>query len=421
MCRIEQFDVVYPNGIRERREQLNHCRLGTRSQPCRHAQVLNLGDRLAAASDLRPALQPRVVPIEPRRSESSRLRPSNINKLRGPIEGMTLNIKFWNPFSSKSKEKKEKTQYYSIRRTKKPEPRPAVIHHQPSISPSPKTHFVPSVRGESPVIIPFQPPDPVRKPRRSRPTPVVLHQSSEYGEDESPSPPEVNREHSRRTRSLSPISRYHVKKEIIREREFRQRERQEEIRREEREARERAERIATSERQQLEREEQSERQERLRQEHLETGRRQRLAIEREARRQEEEREQEEALIRQERETRHRRQVEERVRILQEQEDLERLRAANRRRQFREEQARRHREEEDERRRAADLRRIRDEQARRQFAEHERLARARHANIPRPPHHPVFVHQNGGHIDRGERVIRDAIREENLRQFERRGG
>lgn len=421
MCRIEQFDVVYPNGIRERREQLNHCRLGTRSQPCRHAQVLILGDRLAAASDLRPALQPRVVPIEPRRSESSRLRPSNINKLRGPIEGMTLNIKFWNPFSSKSKEKKEKTQYYSIRRTKKPEPRPAVIHHQPPISPSPKTHFVPSVRGESPVVIPFQPPDPVRKPRRSRPTPVVLHQSSE---DESPSPPEVNREHSRRTRSLSPISRYHVKKEIIRERELRQRERQEEIRREEREARERAERIATSERQQREREEQSERQERLRQEHLETGRRQRLAVEREARRQEEERERKEALIRQERETRHRRQVEERVRILQEQEDLERLRAADRRRQFREEQARRHREEEDERRRAADrdrVRRTRDEQARRQFAEHERLARARHANIPRRPHHPVFVHQNGGHIDRGERVIRNAIREENLRQFERRGG
>lgn len=415
MCRIERFGIIYPDGTRERREQVVHCRRGTHSQPCRHNEVVVLGDRLALASDLRPPMQPRIVPIEPRDFESSRIRPSSREKPRGPTEGMALNFKFWNPFSSKNKEKKEKTQYYIVRRTKKPEPRPAIIQHQPPIPPPPETHFVTPVRGESPVVIPIQPPDhyiphhnqnPEREPRRRRrPHPVVIHRSSEEeeDEDESPSPPEANREHGRRTRSLSPISRYEAEKEIIRQielrqRELRQRERQERVQREEREARERAENLERLERQR-EREEQIDRQERLGQERRETRQRQRLAVEREARRQQEEREREQ------------------LRILQEQEDRERLRAADR--------ARRHQEEEDnERRRAADrdrFRRLRDEQARRQYAEPQRYPRARQANIPRPPRHPVFVHQHEGPLDRGERFIQHAIRAENLRQFERRAG
>ena len=428
MCRIERFDVVYPNGTRERREQLNHCRRGTRSQPCRHVQVSNLEDRLASASDLRHEIQPHIVPIEPRDSESLRLRPSSRETPRGPIQGLTLNLKFWNPFSSKTKEKKEKTKYFFVRRTTKPEPRSPVIKHQSPIPPPPEPYFSTPVRGESPVVIPIQHPDyhtthhlPEREPRRRRRrrrrrrlTPVVVHQSSEEDRDESASPPEANREHHRRTRSLSPLSRYEVEKEIIRlrelrQRELRQRERRDRITREEREARERAERVALLERleRQREREKQSERQERLRQERRESRERQHLAVEREARRQQEERDREEA------------------RRLQEQEDLERLRAADRARQLREERARRQQEEEDsERRRAAyhdRLRRLRDEQARRRYAEEQRNARARQANIPRPPRHPVFVHQNEGHLDRGERFIQDAIRAENLRQFERRAG
>ncbi|KAL9137163.1 MAG: hypothetical protein Q9175_001620 [Cornicularia normoerica] len=358
-------------------------------------------------------MQPRVVPIEPRGFESLRRRPSSKDNPRGPIEGLALKIKFWNPFSSKMKEKTEKKQYYFVRRMKRSEPRPAFNQHQPPIPPPPAPQFVPSVRGGSPVVIPIQPSHsphhlPEREPRRrTRPTPVVIPQSSEEDEDSSSSPPEANREHVRRTRSLSPISRYLVEKETIRlrelrQRELRERERRQRIGREEREARERAERVAIDERleRQREREERSERREQNRQERRDLQQRLRLATEREARRQQ--------------------QLEEQARLLQEQEDRERRRAANRAGQLREAQARRRQEEEDiERRRAADrdrLRRLRDEQARRQYAEQQRYARARQANIPRRPRHPVFVHH---YEDRGERFIQDAIMEENLRQFERR--
>ena len=392
MCRIEQFGLIYPDGTREGREQVVPCHWGTRSQPCRHSKVVRLGDRLVSASDLRPPMQPHIVPIEPQDSERSRHRPSSREKTRGPIEGITLNIKLWNPFSSKKKEKKkEKTRYYVARRTKKQEPRPPVIQYQPPVPPPPGTHFVPPVQGEPPVIIPIQPPNdytthhpPQREPRRR--TVTVVHQSSE----ESASPPEASREHGRRTRSLSPISRYHVEKE--RQRELEQRLRRERIEREEREARERAETLAILERQRV-REEQRQRQEENRQERREARQRQRLAAEREARRQEEK---------------------DRVHaaIVQEQEDRARLRAADHARQRREERARRYQEEAF--RRAADrdrLQRLRDEE--------RRYARARQANIPRHPRHPVFVHQDEDHLDRGERFIQEAIRAENQREFERR--
>ena len=85
--------------------------------------------------------------------------------------------------------------------------------------------------------------------RRGRRNPVVIHQSSEEDGEESSSQSEANREHIRRTRSLS-RTRYQLEKEKIRLRELRQerarvmRERVERIEREEREARERAERAA---------------------------------------------------------------------------------------------------------------------------------------------------------------------------------
>lgn len=416
MCRIEQFYVVYPDGTREREEQVVPCSRGTRSQPCRHAEVVPIGERFASPSDLRHRMQPRIIPVEPRDVESARLRPSSREKARGPIEGLGLSINFWNPFSSKKKERKEKTHFYLARKTKRPETHPTVIQHQPPGPPPPPRHFEPPVHGQPPVVIPIQPPNnntphrsPEREPRRRRrPIPVVIHQPNREDEDESPSPPEASREHGRRTRSLSPVSRYHVEKELIRQRELRQRERQERIRREEREARERAERIAIHERleRQRERDEHNEREERIRQER-EARQRERLALERELRRQQEERDREQAAFLQDQEVRRQQRIEERARIVQEQEDRRRLRAADRARRDREERA------DIERRRAAErLRRYRD-------AEEQRYARARQANIPHRPRHPAYVHQYEDHVDRGERFIRDAIREENLRQFERR--
>lgn len=412
MCRIEQFHVVYPDETRERREQVVPCRYGTRSQPCRHPEVANLGDRLASASDLRRPLQPHIVPIEPRDLESSRLRPRSMETSRGPIGGLALNIKFWNPFSSKNKEKKGKMQYYVVRKTKKSERGPAVIQQQPPIPPPPRTQFVPLVRGEHPVVIPMEPPErppthhPLGRERRRRsPIPAVIHQSSEEDEDESLSPLEANREHGRRTRSLSPNHRYHVEKERIRQRELRQREYQERIKREEREARERASILEHVHRQRA----MEERQEQIRQQRREDRQRQRLANEWEARRQQQLEEQ--ARVVREQEDLERLREVARARILQEQEDLERLREAERARQLREERAWRHQEEW----------RLRDEQARRQYEERQRYARAHQANIPRRPRHPVFVHPNEDRLDRGDRFIQNAIRAENLRQFERRAG
>ena len=402
MCRIEQFDVVYPDGTRERRERLLNCPRGTRSQPCRHTEAVILRDHLASASDLRDRIQPHVVPIAPGGLESSHTPPRNREKRRSPIEGLALHFNLWNPFSSKKKEKKGKTRYYVVRDTRKQEPHPPVIPYHPPIPPPFETHV------EPPVVIPIQPPDHHtthrshgHEPRRGGrgPTPVVIHQRREEDEDESPSPPEAIREHGRRIRSLSPHSRYEVEKEKIRQRELRQRERQEEIKRKEREARERAEHLERQHR----REEERERQEQLRRERREFEQRQR-AVEREARRQQAERDRQQAEM-----------DREQARTIQEREDRARLRAADQAQQELEERIRRR--QEDDRRRAAS----RDRDARHQDAERQRYARAQQANIPRPPRHHPFVHQNEGHLDRGDRFIHNAIREENLRRFERRAG
>ena len=388
MCRIERFNVVYPNGYREPREQVIPCPRGTHSHPCSRYEIARVGDRLASPSDLAAAMQPNIIPAEPRDLE----RPRSRHGRRDPIEGVTLNFKFCNPFSRKNKNRKEKPQYYLVRKTKKSEHPPAAIQHQPPI-PIPPPFGIPSNppdRGASPIITMIQPPDhhtthqpPRPGPRRRRrPTAPIIHQSSEEDGDESTSPLQALREHGRRTRSLSPGS-YQVQKEIIRLRELRERERRDRIEREERDARERAERAEI---------------------------RERLERQREQREREEENERRRQLRQEDRELRRQRRIEEQARIQQE-EDRERLRA---------DRARRYQEEQDiERRRAAErdrLRRLRDEQARRQYAEGQRQARAREANVPRLPRHRPFVHNNE---DRGERFIRNSIREENQRQAERR--
>ena len=201
--------------------------------------------------------------------------------------------------------------------------------------------------------------------RKRRPAPgPFIHYSSEEDEDESSFPPEANSEHDRRTRSLSPRSRYEAEKERIRQREFRERDRRERIRREELEARDRAALLARLERQrvrdeerervtsledrerQLEREERRERAGLLerferqrerdeqgeRQERREARLRERLAAEQEAIRQQ-------AFDRKQ------------TRIRKEREDREHLSAARRTQQLLEDRARRLWEEERAHRRA----------------------------------------------------------------------
>ena len=361
MCRREQFDVVYPNRCREQREQLVPCHRRTHGQPCRGAEVVRLKDRLGLASE-QPPIQPHIVPIEPRDLGNSRRHSSSRERKREPITGVTLNFKFWNPFSSKKKERD--TRFHVVRKRMQRQPHPAVIHIDPPIAPPP--------------VAPPSPPRP----------PSVVH-SSEEDEDESSSPPEANRRHRRRTRSLSRIRRYEAEKERIRQRELRERERRERNTREERKARDRAARLererADEERERvasLERHERRERrreraERREREEHRQAQLRERHAAEQEAIRQ--------------------------ARIQQEREDHERRRAARRAQQIREDIARRRWEEQ--------------ERARYRYAEQRRRDRAWQANIPRYPRHPVFVHHDD--LDRGDRVIRDDIEAENLRRFDRR--
>ena len=410
MCRIEQFDVVYPNGDRDPREQLVPCHRGTRSQPCRGAQLFRIRDRFASDSE-RPPTPPRIIPIEPRHLGNSRRPSSSRERKRDPITGVTLNFKFWNPFSSKKKEK-ENVQYYVVRGKERPRPHPPVMQPYPPIPPPPPEPFVPPVNPEPPIVVPIQPP----RGRRRRQAPIIIQHSSEEDEDESSSPPEAIRQHERRTRSLSSIRRYEAEKERIRQREFRERERREIIRREEREARDRAALLERLERQRTRDDEERERvasiERRERREREERRERQR---ERNERREREERQQDrlrERLAAEQEAIRQRGIDRERARIQQEREDHEHRRAARRAQQRREDIARRLWEQEDfERERAA------EERARYRYEEQRRRERAWEANIPLHPRHPVFVHHNDS--DRGDRVIRDDIRAENLRQFERR--
>ena len=392
MCRIEQFDIVYRDGSREGRENIRPCHRGTRNQPCTHREVVRLGDHLPSPSDLRNPAPPHIVPIAPMHWETSQPHSTRRARTRDPDEGLSLNLKFWNPFSPNSR--REKKQYFFVRKIKKREPRPNIVQpYPPAPPPPPPIHFDPPVREENPRVIPMEP------PRDHNNHPPIIHQLIEEDEDGSSSPPEANRDHGRRARSLSPHSRFlssrsrlEYENELLRELVNR---------REEREARERAERLHNEERQ------------RARDERREAQRR---ANEREARHRER------ARIRREEQEREQEEREQQLREqqLREREERDRERERANRQRHREARARRQQEEEDiERFRAAERERLwrLDQEA--IYQEQQRRARARQANIPRDPHHRVFVHRDGDRIDRGDRFIRDGIREHDLRQFEMR--
>ena len=298
MCQIQQFDVVYPDGTRQGREQVVACHRGTRSQPCNHTETVRLEDRPAIRPPMQPHMQPYIVPIAPRDQGSSRLYSSSRERTRGPIEGMTVNFKLCNPFSS-SKNKERRNH------------RPPPIICQPC----------PPYWVKYPDPLPPHPPGnhPPHQSPHQTPEPEPPAPTHEEDEDKSSSPPQAHRPHSRRTRSLSRFRRYELEryereKEAIRRRELEERDRRI-IRREEREAWERA--VS------LERQERQERRE---------CRRLRAA---EQAILQQERDRELARIEQEREDRRA----DRARRLWEEDDLERRRAADRARRRWEEERR----------------------------------------------------------------------------------
>ncbi|KAK3176943.1 hypothetical protein OEA41_008269 [Lepraria neglecta] len=397
MCTIELYEIVHPDGTREPGEQLVNCRQGTPSQPCRNTQRRNTFEERPAVAErrtgeIRGAAGPRYNVNTHPGSERPRSRREDRERPKGLFASL---FEAFKPGSSKSVKPNGKKVFVKNRR-KLPlqDNRPATVYYPPR-APTPPQYYSPQAaepaampnRPLSPEIIPIEPRrkdrhrEPDRRPRerdreprpqRRTTRPVDIHHAGNH--DDSSSPPKASRRHQRKSRSLSPVSRYEAEKREVLERERRQHE--ERVARQEQDARERAIRL-----------ERYERRERAR---------------------------EEAQRRIEFEERRRIESAERARRRQEQEDRERDRARDRARDQERDQARARQEREDiDRIRAAErARRLREENNRR--AEQERLDRLRGAGIPRRPRQEPAVRYGENMGDRGERFIRESIERERRR-------
>ena len=420
MCMIQTYDVIYPDGARRTSERLVNCERGTRSQPCAntlHEQYPH--ERDATDEEIRAAYMERRPIIAPSSSERPRTHRQGRNQGKGVL-GFIDRLFGIGVRTSPSKYHKTEPQKFFVRNRRrlprpnagKAENRQPVSVHPPPRAPTPPVYQppppAPPPMPTSPIIVPIEPPqehrshrqeyhprgrrpppqerEMERAPRRRRRRRAVVHQSSS---EESPSPPTASRHHQRRTRSLSPRSRYEEEKRATRERERQEHaDRLARVARLEREAHDRAVRLAEDQR---------------RNRRIELRERRSIeSVERARRRQQ--REAEERYRRRNEARRHR----------EEEEERHRRRDEARRRQEEEERDRR-RDEARRRQEAADRERLGQQPDRR--AERERLGRFRRANIPRQPRHPPTVH--GENLDaRGDRFVDGAIRAENSRQMER---
>ena len=399
MCTIEVFDIVYPNGTRQRGERLvEYCSQGTPHHPCRNVRYVNtFEERQATDAEVRAGgAGPWGETMNPRGEDRSASRPGSKEKDSGVLGGITKTFKDWKRSSWGKKGRKDGTKMAFVRPvSREHESRPPQFDYPlpqniPPRAPSPPRWQPAPVE---PQIIPIRPSDERDRGRRGRPEPehgrrrrrsprpIVIHQSD--SEEETPSPPKAVREHHR-SRSLSPNSKYKLEKQKM-QREKDQRKYAERVAQEQRAAHERAEKLAELQRLEAAR---------SRQDRIDYEERKRIESAQRARR------------RREREEWERDQAKRR----QELADIERIRAATARDAYYREQ-----EERDRLDRAAAAR----ERRWRQEEEADRRARARRANVPVQPHHAPFIHQPENMVDRGERYIRDAIRQANLRQFERR--
>ena len=417
---IQTYDVIYPDGARRTSERLVNCERGTPSRSCMNtSHDPYLHERDATPAEIRAAHVERHPITSPFSSERPRSHRQSRDKPKGVLGFIDRLFGISVRTSPKKYHETEPQRFFVRNRRKRPRPnsgraedRQPVPVHPPPRAPTPPVYPPPPPPGQppmptSPIFVPIEPPreyrsrrpeyhprgrmpppqEMEREPRRRRRPSAVIHQSNS---EESPSPPTASRRHQRRTRSLSPRSRYEEEKRAIRARERQEHlDRLARVARLEQEAHDRAVRLA---------EDESVERARRRQQREEEERHRRRG---EARRREEDEEE-----------RYRRRDEARRR--QEEEERYRRRDEARRRQEEEERYRR-REEARRRQEQADIERLRQHQDR--MAEQERLGRFRRANIPRQPRHQPTVH--GESLDaRGDRFIREAIRAENPRQMER---
>ena len=255
MCRIEVFDLHFRDGHVERREQLvNTCPRATPSAPCRRTEYVYLHqDRFASQADEDVYARQTAPIIEPSRRRTTPLRKEK--KRRSLLDNFFIEFRMWHPFSSKkrTKRKESRKRRLAIESSRGPENRIGIVERLPR-APSPPPAWTP--HEQQPIIVTASPrrgrspsPEHRERPRRRRrrrsPVQVVIHQSSDSSKEDTPSPPEPVRKHTRpqRSRSLSPIST-----EEATRRGTEKRQRAIRVTQAEREARERAEGRANVER-----------------------------------------------------------------------------------------------------------------------------------------------------------------------------
>lgn len=121
MCRIEQYNLIFPDGHVELRERvLNNCPRGTPGSPCHRREYTRLNrDRYATQADVDEYARNHAVVIAPSpyltQQSDAQTRPEEHSLRRhkdhrGVLGGLSLELKLWNPFSSKSKKSNRTSQ-----------------------------------------------------------------------------------------------------------------------------------------------------------------------------------------------------------------------------------------------------------------------------------------------------------------------
>ena len=366
MCRVEIYNLVFPNGhIEQRQRVVNTCPRGTPSRPCHRLEYVHLHrDHLATPADIDEYTRRHVPIVEPRRSIEAR--PRVRDKPNSILEGFSIKFKMWKPFSSKEKKKHKKSskRTLTVERRRRPDDQIGIVEHLPP-APTPPPAWVPQER--EPIIIPSSPhrvrdrpqeAERTTRPPRRRTRQVVIHQTRESSESSNsiesnglgeslPSEPIRRHERPHRNRPLTPVSHLGVREQTT-QHERERRRHAERVAQAEHEARMRAERACDEE---------------LRQQH-------RIEVERQLQLESAER----ARRRQEQEDHERR---ERARRLQEQEDINAIRRMGASR-----------------------------------PEQERLARRQTVR------HPTTVHNPDDFEERGAAFLNSAMRGANRARFER---
>ena len=241
MCRIERYNIIFPdNHIEEREQLLNTCPRGTPSNPCRRCEYVTLHNyREATQEDIEERarrLAPEIVPSRPP-SPDRELRPreestgslARRKKHRGVLSGLSIGFKSWSPFSSGSSKKRRGMaagKKPTIERTSRREGGITLVERPPRAPTPPPVRRVPGIEPKLVEIVPKthrhgsgerdkKHKKDRRKPRKQV---VVIHQNkrsddssdeSSSSEDDPPSSPEPTRTHRRPKgpRSPSPASR----------------------------------------------------------------------------------------------------------------------------------------------------------------------------------------------------------------------